>query len=352
MSQQNLSFAISKSSWKRRLLLKMQEFLYWSGGGFAYLTLGGFKGATILMYHSVASSDLSHWIDPSVHLAPEIFEKQMSFLAHHRHVISLSQLLETLKQGETPASGTVVITFDDGYLDNMTVAAPILERYGLKATWYLPTGMINREENHWIDRIYTIFRTRSQAEFDIEGIGHWNLQKPQQAFTAYNQLKQKLISLPFCQRQKLLTQLQDQLKPTKRLPRLVLSWDDVRKVISTWSNIEIGLHSYNHIDYSSQSLDDVRMDLQQSVDDFHRELQKPPKYFAFPYNRHCPEARNLLRTWGLDCAMGQNNETLITTNTDYFALPRIDTSCSMTLFRFYTSGAFPGLPKLLLNRAA
>ena len=57
----------------------------------------------------------------------------------------------TIAAGRTPPAGTVCITFDDGYRDNLTVAAPILEKYRLPATLFLATGFVERGETQWSD---------------------------------------------------------------------------------------------------------------------------------------------------------------------------------------------------------
>ena len=46
------------------------------------------------------------------------------------------------------------ITFDDGYRDNLTVAAPILEKYRLPATLFLATGYVERGETQWSDTLH------------------------------------------------------------------------------------------------------------------------------------------------------------------------------------------------------
>ena len=337
-------------SWKKRILYTLERVMYWTGMGFAYVKYKQIKGVTILMYHSVASPESAQWIDPNVHITPELFDTHMNFLAQNRHVISVSELMMQLGRGETPPAGTVAITFDDGYIDNMTVAAPILEKYGLPAMWYIPTGMVNRGENPWIDRMYTAFKTRRQNKLSLEGIGKWDLGDIDQLFSAYNKLREKMLSASFEERESIIAHLIEQIQPTKTPPRLILSWDELKEVEKKYPHIEIGLHSHNHIDYSNDDQKVVEMDLKQSLTDFNRELERPPAHFAFPYNRHSDESRAMLLESGLHSAMGQNNETLITTNTDYFALPRIDPPCSMTLLRFYTSGAFPGLPNTILNR--
>lgn len=80
----------------------------------------------ILTYHSVG------YRDHEMNVTPETFEAQMAWLAAHATVISLRDAAEG-KPG-------VALTFDDGYRDNLTQAAPILQRFGFPATVFMVAG--------------------------------------------------------------------------------------------------------------------------------------------------------------------------------------------------------------------
>lgn len=89
----------------------------------------------ILMYHSVAAAPVNR-----LTVGPEMFAAQMRYLADHRfEVISLQDacyLLET--HGNVQRK--IVLTFDDGYVDFLTTAAPILQKQGFTATLFVVTG--------------------------------------------------------------------------------------------------------------------------------------------------------------------------------------------------------------------
>lgn len=114
--------------------------VYWSGIGRAFELAAQPTGAIILMYHSIAADDIAEFVDPPNRLSPAMFERQMAFLSEHRRVVPLSQVVEEIVSGASPSAGTVCITFDDGYLDNLNTAAPILEKHKLFATLFLATG--------------------------------------------------------------------------------------------------------------------------------------------------------------------------------------------------------------------
>ncbi len=96
----------------------------------------------ILMYHHVG--DCSTLPGPCVN--PKTFERQMEFLKVHRYrVFSLEELLSRLRAGEPLPPKTVAITFDDGYIDNIDHAFPVLKKMGFPATIFMITRNIGQE---------------------------------------------------------------------------------------------------------------------------------------------------------------------------------------------------------------
>jgi peptidoglycan/xylan/chitin deacetylase (PgdA/CDA1 family) len=72
---------------------------------------------------------------------PAMFRAQMGYLADHGfHVISLHAAVVAIKNHSALASRPVVLTFDDGYADFFTAAAPILQSYGFTATSFVISG--------------------------------------------------------------------------------------------------------------------------------------------------------------------------------------------------------------------
>lgn len=99
----------------------------------------------VLMYHSV--SDNQQWLWGHLSCPVSVFEDHMSALANSGFVaLSLQELYDCLRHGAALPAKPVVLTFDDGYLDNWVYAFPILRRYGFKGTIFAnpdftdPTG--------------------------------------------------------------------------------------------------------------------------------------------------------------------------------------------------------------------
>lgn len=106
----------------------------------------------ILMYHRIADVSCDPW---DLAVPPQVFEAQMADLARSRHVLALEDFVERHRHGRLPRDA-VALTFDDGCVCNAATAAPILQRYGLPATFFLATGMIGSPEEFWWDRLERI----------------------------------------------------------------------------------------------------------------------------------------------------------------------------------------------------
>ncbi len=94
------------------------------------------------MYHRVGDA----WEGSSTTVSTATFKRQMEFLRVHRYrVISLADFLKELKTDKRISFKTVVVTFDDGYLDNFKNAFPILKQLNFPATIFMITGNINHK---------------------------------------------------------------------------------------------------------------------------------------------------------------------------------------------------------------
>jgi peptidoglycan/xylan/chitin deacetylase (PgdA/CDA1 family) len=104
-----------------------------------------------------------HHVNPSREITPAGFEKQMQFLSSNGYAaLSLEELSEFFRTGKLKQTKSVVITFDDGYLDNWVFAYPVLKKYDLKATIFVVTNKI-QDKN---------YRDSFDTELDLKNERH------------------------------------------------------------------------------------------------------------------------------------------------------------------------------------
>ena len=90
----------------------------------------------ILMYHRIAEPKLDAW---GLCVTPSHFAEHLEVLADSARIVSLQELLEKYRGGGL-AQRTAVLTFDDGYADNLHHAKSVLERYDAPATVFVTSG--------------------------------------------------------------------------------------------------------------------------------------------------------------------------------------------------------------------
>ncbi|MCK5597533.1 MAG: polysaccharide deacetylase family protein, partial [Candidatus Eisenbacteria sp.] len=101
-------------------------------------------GGTILRYHSVSADEswAGDYVQKSLVVAPEVFARQVAFLARRHRIVSVGEMVQQMRSRRGVDPRNVAVTFDDGYEDNYRNAFPILREHGATATFYVTTGTV------------------------------------------------------------------------------------------------------------------------------------------------------------------------------------------------------------------
>jgi peptidoglycan/xylan/chitin deacetylase (PgdA/CDA1 family) len=117
---------------------------------------------SVLIYHRVLERpDPYRRGDPTV----AQFDWQMALLAREFSVLPLADAVARLAAGTLPARAACV-TFDDGYRDNLTLAAPVLRRHGVPATFFVATDYLDGG-TMWNDRLIDAVAGAPDGELDL-----------------------------------------------------------------------------------------------------------------------------------------------------------------------------------------
>jgi peptidoglycan/xylan/chitin deacetylase (PgdA/CDA1 family) len=107
------------------------------------------RPSLVLMYHRIAQPAADPW---ELSVSRDNFEQQLLVLKQTGLVAPMSQLTQQ-PGSKMAAKPCIVLTFDDGYADNFITARPLLEAYGLPATFFISTGHIGLEKAYWWDEL-------------------------------------------------------------------------------------------------------------------------------------------------------------------------------------------------------
>jgi peptidoglycan/xylan/chitin deacetylase (PgdA/CDA1 family) len=255
----------------------------------------------ILTYHRV--NDDGDPFFPSVPTG--VFERRMAYIARNFPVLAVEELVARIRLGGLPKNA-LAITFDDGYRDNLTHAAPILARYGLPATIFLATGFIGTAEVPWFDRLALAFKATRVLSF----VAPWgqvvSLAKQADRLQALEQMLKYLRLVPEDDFRRAFDGTLQVLGVADRrsVGKPMLAWDDVRALVNM--GFSIGAHTVNHPILSRLTPDRARQEVVDSRRMVETSCGRSPVAFAYPSGRpedYTETVKRLVREAGFTCAV-------------------------------------------------
>ena len=299
----------------------------------------------ILMYHRVANVKKDFW---QLSVSPKHFSEHLEVLQRIACSLRLDHLAIALRKGKIPRR-SVVITFDDGYRDNLTAAKPILERFHIPATFFLSSGSIDGNREFWWDELERIIlqplklpdklklNIRGKLhEFDIDnGVNFdedcmwkniiWKAWKeaPNTRHKTYYLLWQLMKPLKDNERQHLLDYLLEWAgdQPLIRSTHSLLRPEDI-SLLAHGDMFEVGAHSATHVSLPSHSLSYQRDEIKESKRYLEELLAIPITSFSYPYGDLTPETMALVKDAGFSCACS-SHAGVVLLHSDHYQLPRI-----------------------------
>jgi peptidoglycan/xylan/chitin deacetylase (PgdA/CDA1 family) len=273
----------------------------------------------ILLYHRVADTK----DDPQLLcISPRNFREHLEVIRERYRPLSLQELVRSLEACRLPER-FVVITFDDGYADNLHNAKPLLAKAGVPATVFVSTGCLGGSQGFWWDELQGILLPPA-----AEGAVRWNVAEktaPSARHELYRASCEKLRALPAADRRKALDDLRRQhgSGAGAESPCQVMSAEDVGALAKD-GLVEIGAHTVNHPRLAALPLDEQRQEIVGSKVQLEAILGGPVRSFSYPFggtDDYSAETVRLVSEAGFNCACA-NSPGVVTQGTGRFELPR------------------------------
>ena len=259
-------------------------------------------------------------------VSPSAFEAQLDVLTASRRVVALEQVAAEREPG------TIAITFDDGYRDNATIAAPALAARGLSWTLFASTGHVEQGRPFWWDEVARALATagpaRPAAELRLAlpgGARAWRAEGPATRRRACDALLAALQGLDPHAIALAVNSLRQWARPDTAAdaPPSPMSMEELRALAA--DGVEIGAHTRNHRGLAYASAEDQHAEIARSHEDLERWLGKPPMSFAYPFGVPGADLDGLtmriVRETGFSCAV-VNSPAPVDSMSDLFSLPR------------------------------
>lgn len=284
--------------------------------------LAGDRSPLIALYHHVADVAADPW---ELAVSPHHFEKQIAMLARAFEVVPLTEI----KAGRASRKPLAAITFDDGYRDVATVAAPILERFDCPATVFLTTGAIGGKREFWWDELCrVVIESGFVGEITFTAKGRAVRQRLELGYNqrrrAHMDIWTRLAPLEARERSDILEALAAQtgtdLSP--RPSHAIMSADDVAGLKG--GMLSVGAHTVTHPNLPDLECESQWREISQSRRDCEALTGEAPEVFAYPHGTFTAASVDAVRaagfTYGVTCKID-----FVRADNDDALLPRFPT---------------------------
>jgi len=208
----------------------------------------------ILTYHSISEGG------SPLQIAPSLFAEQMEWLHASVRVAPLGAVVSALADGKPLPERTVVLTFDDGFADFYSSAAPLLRKLKLPATLFVLTGLCGKISDGHGQETAGIMR------------------------------------------------------------RPLLDWQQVAELAQ--QGFELGAHSMSHPVLPDLPPEKAKREIADSQTELQQRTGQPVDFFAYPFGRWSPAVRAVVQEhYRGACSTGAG---VVQSDADPFALPRVD----------------------------
>jgi peptidoglycan/xylan/chitin deacetylase (PgdA/CDA1 family) len=300
---------------KRMLKGAIVAFAYRTGLLQLYLRRKLRGRALVLMYHRVLPRECSaeSFSTDAIVVTPETFRRQMQMLRRMFTPLSADQFAQALATGRMPA-GACLVTFDDGWYDNLEYALPILRETGVPAVLFIATDYIGSENCFWQERLSRALSAarripeRSRALF--AELGATPLLHPSltaaQVKTAIHEIIHSYKPRPQPEIDALVRKVEDLLRDAgvtieRQHPDRFLTWDQVKQLSSS-GVITIGSHCCTHTPLTKLDAGSVQAELRRSREVIRERTGIDPSDFAYPNGDHDAHIAKTVRDSGYRCA--------------------------------------------------
>ena len=239
-------------------------------------------GERILLFHGVDENGDNNY--NSRFISASYFESLISYFSTHFNIISVDDFFKRKFKDHVL---NIALTFDDGYLNNHKFVVPILEKYGIPASFYITT--IHKIDRYlWPDFLDLVSYYTTKEEIIFKGITF--LKNNRNEFVAKNMtLKNKCKQSNYSDIASLYTIFQEDWEQIKSSPLedywKLMTYEHIKSIAKN-PLFSIGSHALTHSNLTKISEEEAKFEIMESTRILKEELNIPINEFAFPFGSY------------------------------------------------------------------
>lgn len=295
----------------------------------------------VLMYHRIAEPAVDPW---GLSVSPANFRSQLETLKRRRSPMSMDRFARLMRERRLP-NDAVALTFDDGYLDNLLAAKPLLEAEGVPASVLVTTGWLDSPELFWWDELTRLVLLRREAftgsltigadtmTFTVGPADEWEPRRTWRSWDPprsereklYVNLWTRLQRLGEAERQAHVRDLAAQVGAPagdgETEKDRVMTREELARLPSAM--VDVGVHAVTHQPLTSMPAAQRREELQDSRAVLEAATGKPMTGFAYPHGDLDEETRDIVGELGFAWAVTTESRAVDSGRDHLLAIPRV-----------------------------
>ena len=300
----------------------------------------------IVMYHYVR--DLKNSRYPEIKgLDYELFKQQIRFFSEKFHVVRMEDVIAWYKEKAPLPDNAMLLTFDDGYIDNFTFVFPVLKEYGMQGSFFVPGKVFTEHCMLDVNKIHYLLASASIeilckelfAQLDAYRGNGWEYPSNEELFEEYakaNRFDNKetiffkrilQVALPEELRNIICDNLFQKYVgvPEEILAReIYISYDQMK--LMKREGMYFGVHGYDHYWMNRLEPSALKKDIEKGLACMEGLLDEKEWVSNYPYGSYSEEVVESLRDSG--CVLGLSADVRVADleKDNRFILPRLDTN--------------------------
>ncbi len=288
-------------------------------------------GLAIFLFHGVVrQSRYAVRNYTGKHMERDRFYRIVDGLKHAGSALSMDDVVDHCHSGRPFPPRAFAVTFDDGFENNFSIAAPILKEFAVPATFYITTGFVEENAMSWIDRIEHCLEAVSSGvlQFTWDERPH-SFATIEDKISVLQLIRDRVKSDPAVDPEEVVRVVFDQCgvatvchsaEPIDQK----MSWEQVARLADD-ELFTIGGHSHTHKILSFLAAEELSVEITTSIDLIHENVGLRVRHYSYPEGlEHCYSNNviKVLRDKGVVCcptAVDGINDP----QTDLFRLRRI-----------------------------
>lgn len=237
------------------------------------------RNYAVLCYHRISENNKTLSKNnplSGLEVHQSVFEEQIKFLKNNFLMLSLNQLKSHISNNSKDFA--ISITFDDGYLDNINLALPILEKYKVPAAIFVITRFLEQNDFMWW---YFLWENLNKQNFIYKNSKKIYIKNHTDRVNLFGEISKEVINLNYNSQKTYLSNIfSEQLEFNYK--DLIFDFNQLKE-LSKNDLIEIGSHTLTHAKLTSLSEEQIVNELTQSKIILEEKINKSVDFLAYPY---------------------------------------------------------------------